>query len=132
MTHRLGNISSNFLDEIFEFLVICCRITIDLNVTNKNDLQWHKRTPETGGNRVTFNQNGFDVICSDVNQLHISTAVAASSAVPVLLSPITFQNFAGSCGYEPPAQIADAVANRRGNRRLDRAAQNFLEVQDVE
>ncbi len=103
----------------------------DLQVANGPRIHINA-TDLSSGNRVTFNQNGFDVICSDVNQLHVSTAVAASSAVPILLSPITFQNFAGSCGYEPPAQIADAVANRRGNRRLDRAAQNFLEVQDVE
>ena len=40
----------------------------------------------TGG-RVSFNQNVWNVLCSDLNAVRLSRAAAASSAVPVVLSP---------------------------------------------
>lgn len=59
--------------------------------------------------RFPFTQSSFDLICSDINQYPISRAVASSSAVPVLLSPITFKSYAGSCGYELPASFHEAM-----------------------
>jgi NTE family protein len=49
------------------------------------------------GSRFIFNQRVFDVICSDLNAVPLSRAAAASSAVPVVLSPVTFNNYGGSC-----------------------------------
>jgi NTE family protein len=40
----------------------------------------------------TFTQNDFDLICSDVNQYPVGNAIAASSAFPVLFSPIQLVN----------------------------------------
>lgn len=54
------------------------------------------------GIQFWFTQDVFDNLCSDLSSYPISRAVAASSAVPVVLSPITLKNYAGSCGYEPP------------------------------
>lgn len=39
-----------------------------------------------------FTQDDFDVICSDVNKYPVADAIAASSAVPLLFSPITLTN----------------------------------------
>ena len=47
--------------------------------------------------RFEFTQNQFDLLCSDLGSYRISRAVAASSAVPVVLSPITLSNYAGRC-----------------------------------
>jgi NTE family protein len=48
-----------------------------------------------------FTQNNFDLLCSDLAQMKLSTAVAASAAFPVALSPLTLTN------YSPcPAQQA--------------------------
>ncbi|MDB4433290.1 patatin-like phospholipase family protein [bacterium] len=69
------------------------------------------------GNRFTFFQPQFDFICSDLSKLEVARAVAASSAVPVLLSPITLRNFAGSCGFERPAWLDEALAERKGSHR---------------
>jgi NTE family protein len=55
----------------------------------------------TGG-RFVFNQNTFDVLCSDLNALPLSRAAAASSAVPVLLSSITLNNYGGTCNAKFP------------------------------
>jgi NTE family protein len=51
----------------------------------------------THGLRVGFNQDGFDVICSDLSRFPVARAAAASSAVPMLLSPISMRNYAGTC-----------------------------------
>ena len=40
----------------------------------------------------TFTQNDFDLICSDLNTYPVGNAVAASSAFPVLFSPIRLTN----------------------------------------
>ncbi len=56
------------------------------------------------GIRMAFIQDAFDVICSDVSSVKVARAVAASSAVPMLLTPITLKNYAGSCGYKLPEE----------------------------
>jgi NTE family protein len=62
-------------------------------------------TDMTYGVRVGFTQDMFDVICSDLVNFPVARAVAASSAVPVILSPITVRNYAGSCNYTIPEPI---------------------------
>jgi NTE family protein len=91
--------------------------------------------------RFTFLQETFDAICSDLGPLEVARAVAASSAVPVLLSPITLKNYAGECGYEQPAWQVDGLKARRTNPRLyfnavaatrgqDRAKHPYLHLVD--
>jgi len=55
------------------------------------------------GARFSFTQYQFDLICSDLGGIPISKAVAASSAVPGLLSPVTLNNYAGHCGAWIPS-----------------------------
>jgi NTE family protein len=57
------------------------------------------------GTRVSFIQENFDPICSDLSRFPVARAAAASSAVPVVLSPITLRNYAGRCDYHPPEII---------------------------
>jgi len=56
----------------------------------------------THGLRVGFSQDAFDVICSDLSRFPVARAAAASSAVPMLLSPISMRNYAGTCAYKIP------------------------------
>ncbi|HXX82059.1 MAG TPA: hypothetical protein VEI46_10955 [Thermodesulfovibrionales bacterium] len=53
-------------------------------------------TDMTYGIRVGFTQDMFDAICSDVSHFPVAGSVAASSAVPIVLTPITVRNYAGS------------------------------------
>jgi NTE family protein len=76
------------------------------------------------GTSFRFNQDAFDAICSDLDPFPVSSAVAASSAVPVLLSPITLRNHAGSCGYQAPEWFAEALESRETNPRGYQAAKN--------
>ena len=42
------------------------------------------------GSRLAFYQNDFDLLCSDLEPVRLSRAAATSSAVPVVLSAVTF------------------------------------------
>src|SRR4029450_11183866 len=54
------------------------------------------------GARFVFGQGVFDVLCSDLGAVRLSRAAAASSAVPVVLSPVTMNNYGGTCNFQPP------------------------------
>ena len=69
------------------------------------------------GMRFSFTPEFFDLICADLEQYPLSRAVTASSAVPVLFTPITIKSFAGTCGYEPPVWLAEAEKDERNSSR---------------
>lgn len=54
------------------------------------------------GQKVIFTQEFFDGLCLNLSDFEIARAVASSSAVPLIFSPITLNNNAGNCGYHPP------------------------------
>lgn len=68
--------------------------------------------------RFEFTQPQFDLICSDLGQLPIAYASAASAALPLLLSPITLTNYAGQCGYEAPSWLKEAGKSTKPIRRV--------------
>jgi NTE family protein len=76
------------------------------------------------GLRWSFVAANFDIICSDLNRMHLARAAAASSAVPVAFSPVTINNYGGSCGYRDPPWVDAAIKPRgrawTGNRALQR------------
>jgi NTE family protein len=83
------------------------------------------------GTRVSFLQDAFDVLCSDLSTFPVSRACAASSAVPMVLSPITLRNYAGQCDYQMPKALAAAMEPPRdiASRRFD-LANNMLPFLD--
>jgi NTE family protein len=82
------------------------------------------------GSHFTFTQDMFDLICSDVGHFPVSRAVAASSAVPGLLTPITLYNYAGTCNYEPAEWMKKALEEPAASRRRTQLAQNFYTYLD--
>jgi NTE family protein len=62
-------------------------------------------TDLTTGAPFEFTPEQFALICSELASVPLSFAVAASSSVPLLLSPMTLRNYAGSC----PASVAPPV-----------------------
>jgi NTE family protein len=62
-------------------------------------------TDISSGARFVFTQGTFDIICSDLSGVKLSRAASASSAVPVVLTPITLNNYGGSCARKPPAWV---------------------------
>jgi NTE family protein len=67
-------------------------------------------TDVTTGARFSFTQDQFDAICADLMQVPLGRAVATSTSLPPLLTPITFENRGGSCNRKPPAWQARAEA----------------------
>ncbi|MGB8434245.1 MAG: patatin-like phospholipase family protein, partial [Burkholderiales bacterium] len=63
-------------------------------------------TDVTTGMRVDFSQPEFNVICGDLSRFRLSRAAAASSAVPIVLSPVTIDNRGGTCGFRPSGWMA--------------------------
>ena len=61
--------------------------------------------------RLTFNQNTFDILCSDLAGVRLARAAAASSAVPVVFAPLTLDNYAGSCGFDLSVVIDTTLAD---------------------
>ena len=81
-------------------------------------------TDMTTGAQFPLTQDQFDLICSDIARLTIARAVATSSAFPGLLTPLTYQNYAGECGYREPPWVALALSERRAHsERLIKAEQ---------
>ena len=84
------------------------------------------------GSRLSFYQNDFDLLCSDLNKVRLSRAAATSSAVPVVLSAVTFNNYGGTCGYEYPAWVRDVAKPEGRARPSARALQRYREMQDFQ
>jgi NTE family protein len=75
------------------------------------------------GSRLIFDQAFFDIICSDVDSVPLSRAAAASSSVPVILSPVTINNYGGTCNYGKPnwaTQFSDSLTTPRPAARAIR------------
>jgi NTE family protein len=77
-------------------------------------------TDITTGTRFDFTQHSFDLICSDARPYPLASAVAASSAVPGALTPITLKNYAGGCGCLLPEWVGPALQQDAG--RMSRRA----------
>lgn len=75
------------------------------------------------GHRFEFTQDRMDYLCSDLSPYPVARGVAASSAFPGLLTPITLHDHAGgppgdnACGFTPPERVTNALADRELNPR---------------
>jgi NTE family protein len=84
------------------------------------------------GARLAFFQNDFDLLCSDLNTVHLSRAAATSSAVPIVLSPVTFNNYGGTCGFQYPAWVQDVADPDTRARPSGRAVQRYHDMQNFQ
>jgi NTE family protein len=78
-------------------------------------------TDITNGARFSFTQDQFDAICGDLSKVTLGRAVATSTALPPLLTPITFENHGGTCGAKTPAWQARAETAAAGSETPGRA-----------
>ncbi len=89
-------------------------------------------TEMTTGTRFQFTQNYADIICTDLTQIPVARAVAASSAVPILFSPITITNRAGECGWQQPLWMQEALRSPDRSSRLYNLASSMMALDDPE
>ncbi len=84
------------------------------------------------GSRLAFYQNDFDLLCSDLSKVRLSRAAATSSAVPVVLSPVTFNNYGGNCNYQYPLWVKAVADPETRARPSGRAYQRYLEMKEFQ
>jgi NTE family protein len=84
------------------------------------------------GSRLAFSQNDFDLLCSDLRKVRLSRAAATSSAVPVALSPVTFNNYGGTCGFQYPAWVRDVANPDTRARPSGRVVQRYRAMQNFQ
>lgn len=89
-------------------------------------------TDLTTGSVFTFERATFDLICSDIDNFPVSRAVTASSAVPVLFSPVVVKNYAGQCRTNSH-ELLDALQAKEGlNLRQQHLVDNIATLADAE
>ena len=84
------------------------------------------------GSRIAFMQTMFDVMCSDLDAVPLSRAAAASSAVPLVMSPVTLDNYGGRCNYKIPAWAAAGADPNNPARPAARALRRLEEIRTYE
>lgn len=80
------------------------------------------------GASFEFTWRQFSLICSDLNSVPLSFAVAASSAVPMALSPLTLKNYNSSCAQ--PVAVAESDAGAYRVRLLRDSQRSYLNASE--
>ena len=70
-----------------------------------------------------FTQFFFDGLCSDVRQVRVADAVAASMAVPVAFRPVVMESYGGRCAT--PAWVPRVLADRNAGENIHQTAHAF-------
>jgi NTE family protein len=110
-----------FEENTFATLVQRRRPFIILNATNM-----------ANGERFEFTQEQFDFLVSDLSTYPVARAVAASSAFPFLLSPLTLKNYPHT-QFKLPTDYKQALEDYDTNRRRYYWARNrAVYVNDAE
>src|SRR5713101_4978880 len=102
----------------------------DLLKRNRRPFLSLNATDMSLGASFQFTQEHFDYLCSDISTFPVARAVAASAAFPILLSPITVNNYAGSCGCVEPAWMVSALTNRQERTRRSMKARELQSYQN--
>lgn len=87
-------------------------------------------TDLTTGAPFEFTPEQFALICSDLDSVPLSFAVAASSSVPLLLSPMTIKNYAGSCQPPEPLYVAQQADPNLSARLLQLIAGSYRNAKE--
>jgi len=102
----------------------------DLLQRNRRPFLSLNATDMSLGASFQFTQEQFDYLCSEISPFPVARAVAASAAFPILLSPITVNNYAGSCGCVEPAWMTAAPTNRQERSRRALKARELKSYQN--
>ena len=107
---------SDLLQEQLNLALYNGKTFADLARKRKGPFAVINATDMTAGQKVSFTQDFFDWLCVDLNDIEIARAVAASSAVPLIFSPITLNNHGGFCHAE--SKKAFLMQTQPGNHLL--------------
>lgn len=83
------------------------------------------------GSRIMFTHSNFDAMCTDLGSFRLSRAAAASSAVPVVLSPLTINNYGGTCGKRLPLWFTPFLNTKNPPRPAARTLERIQELNGI-
>jgi NTE family protein len=107
-----GSTRIDLVEQLFDAQLFKNKTYADLNQPGKPYLIANA-TDMASGNVFPFTPPHFDDICADLDQLHISTSVAASAAVPIIFSPMALRNYSSSnCPNRAMPQWVTANLNK--------------------
>ncbi|MCX5772042.1 MAG: patatin-like phospholipase family protein, partial [Candidatus Hydrogenedentes bacterium] len=113
LSHKYGRtdlMAEGFNRDIFE------RKTFgDLIQRNQRPFIIINATDLSLGRRFSFTQQQFDLLDSDLSSYPVSHAVAASSAFPGLLTPMTLRNYPKDAATHTPAWIREGLDSRNAD-----------------
>jgi len=105
---------SDMVNEYYQENLFGKKTFRDLQKRGKPFLMINGTDMSTGG-QFPFIQDQFDLLCSNLDQYPISRAVATSSAFPGLLTPLTYNNYAGNCNYKEPLWVRNGAGDYENN-----------------
>ena len=121
---RRAGVVPNWRPQLYDEILFNGATFGDLD-RGKGPLILASATDISTGSRFVFNQRIFDVVCSDLNAVPLSRAAAASSAVPVVLSPVTINNYGGTCNTITPDWVKPFLDSDNPPRPAARAIRSL-------
>ncbi len=126
-TYGTGDLVDSYFDQL-----LYSGATLDQLLDNQGPIVQINATDLFKGGRFGFSKEQFSIICSDPKEFPVARAVAASSAVPLIFTPITLSNRSGSCGYQTPAWIEQSIMSDHENLRRKQRARYLKQYNDIE
>lgn len=118
--------------DLYDRTVFQHRTFADLVRQRRRPLLLLNATDMSTGSPFAFTQYQFDPLCDDLGSVPVADAVAASSAFPFLLSPLTVPSHTGTCGYRTPEWMDDALESEGSNAPRFYRALDFLTYLDFD
>ena len=88
-------------------------------------------TDITSGSRILFTPSNFDALCTELDSFRVARAAAASSAVPVVLSPLTINNYGGTCDLNLPVWAQPFLNAENAPRPAARVLERVRELREL-
>ncbi|HQR10924.1 MAG TPA: patatin-like phospholipase family protein [Casimicrobiaceae bacterium] len=119
-----SELAANFYDEI-----LFHGATFDDIFKRNGPLINVSATDISTGSKVAFNRINFDIMCAQLGAFRLARAAAASSAVPVVLSSVTINNYGGTCGFKMPQWTELFLTSANPPRPAARAIKRLQEME---
>ena len=116
--------------ELYDETIFDGKRYADLPPRDRGPFVMINATNLANGGRFEFTQDEFDLLGSNLGTYPVARAVAASSAFPLLLSPVSLLNHPAPAGYAPPRDMTNALNDYGTNRRRYQWARNRLAYLD--
>ncbi|HWW01162.1 MAG TPA: patatin-like phospholipase family protein [Candidatus Acidoferrum sp.] len=109
---------SDLAAEYYDHLLFKGATFADLMTQSNHPFLSINATDVASGARFEFTQDEFDLLRSDLSQFSISRAVAASSAFPVLLTPVVLKNYSAEQSVPEPEWIESILDDPAASIRM--------------